>query len=298
MSQSQQTENAMMELPWRSPITVPSWTLSEVGRRTPLEIYFEQLWQRRHFIIAESRAKVAGSSRRNFLGSVWLVLGPLLNGLGFYLIFGFVLNTSRGIENFVGYLIIGVFFFQFTMRSLTQGSKSIQSGQSMIRAFTFPRASLPIAVVVREIMNFVPSFIVMLVIILAFPPLEDLTWRVILVIPSFLLQVCFAQGCAFIVARLCHQIPDFTNVIGVLSRFWLYASGVFFSIDRFVDAPVLAAIMKINPMYSYLQLVRNSVLYGADSPPWMWMMAVGWGLATLIFGFLYFYFGEEKYGRA
>ncbi|WP_286956751.1 ABC transporter permease [Brevibacterium sp. UBA7493] len=269
-----------------------------MGKRTPLEIYFEQLWQRRHFIIAESRAKVAGDGRHNVLGNVWLVLSPLLNGMGYFLIFGYVLNTSNGVENFVGYLIIGVFFFQFTIRSVTQGAQSIRQGQSMIRAFTFPRASLPIAVVVRETMNFIPSFIVMSAIILVFPPVENLTWRVVLIVPCFAMQVCFAQGCAFIVARLCHEIPDLINVIQVAARFWLYASGVFFSIDRFVGVPVLAAIMKINPMYSYLQVVRNSFLYGTDSPMWMWMLVFGWGIAFLIFGFLYFYFGEEKYGRA
>lgn len=283
--------------PWRSPITVPSWTLSEVGKRAPLGTYLGQLWQRRHFILAESRAKVAGGARRNLLGSVWLVLSPLLNGLAFFFIFGFVLNTSRGIENFIGYLVIGVFFFQFTMRSVTQGAKAIQAGQSMIRAFSFPRASMPISVVVRETMNFVPTFVVMLVIILAFPPAENITWRVVLIVPCFIMQICFAQGCAFIVARLCHEIPDFINVIQVTARFWLYASGVFFSIERFVDKPVLAAIMKINPMYSYLQVVRNSLLYGVDSPVWMWMLVFGWGIACLLLGFLYFYFGEEKYGR-
>ncbi|PKY70543.1 phosphate ABC transporter permease [Brevibacterium ravenspurgense] len=283
--------------PWRSPITVPSWTLREVGKRAPLGTYFGQLWQRRHFILAESRAKVAGGARRNVLGSVWLVLSPLLNGLAFFFIFGYVLNTSRGIENFVGYLVIGVFFFQFTMRSVTQGAKAIQAGQSMIRAFSFPRASMPISVVVRETMNFVPTFVVMLVIILAFPPAENITWRVVLIVPCFIMQICFAQGCAFIVARLCHEIPDFINVIQVAARFWLYASGVFFSIERFVDKPVLAAIMKINPMYSYLQVVRNSLLYGVDSPVWMWMLVFGWGIACLLLGFLYFYFGEEKYGR-
>lgn len=291
-------DNAKTELPWRSPITVPSWTLSDVGKRTPLDIYFDQLWQRRHFIIAESRAKVSGGARRNVLGNTWLLLSPLLNGLGYFLIFGYVLKTDRGIENFVGYLVIGVFFFQFTMRSVTTGAQSIRNGQAMIRAFTFPRASLPIAVVVREVMNFVPSFVVMLIIILVLPDKENITWRVVLIVPCFIMQVCFSQGCAFIVARLCHEVPDLNNVIQVAARFWLYASGVFFSIDRFVETSALAAFMKINPMYSYLQVVRNSLLYGVGSPPWMWMLVVGWGIAFLIFGFLYFYWGEEKYGRA
>lgn len=282
----------------RNTVSVPSWALGKVGRRLPLDKYVEQLWRRRHFIMAESRSKIAGTASRNLLGYGWLVLSPLLNGLGFFIIFGVILQTSRGIENFVGFLVIGVFFFQLTMRCVTGGTQAIRSGKSMIRAFAFPRAALPITVVVREVMNFVPTFAVLVIVLFALPPVENITWRVVLVIPAFVCQVLFAQGCAFLLARLGHMLPDISNLVSVLSRFWLYASGVFFSIDRFVDHPTIQLVMKINPMFSYLQIYRNSILYGTDSPVWMWLLAVGWAFAFLIFGFLFFYRGEETYGRA
>lgn len=278
--------------------SVPSWALGKVGRRLPLDKYAEQLWRRRHFIMAESRSKIAGAARRNLLGYAWLVINPLLNGLGFYVIFGIILQTSRGIENFVGFLVIGVFFFQLTMRCVTGGTQAIHSGKSMIRAFSFPRATLPITVVVREVLNFIPTFAALVLVIAALPPTEIITWRVLLVIPAFVCQVLFAQGCAFLLARLGHMLPDINNLVSVLARFWLYGSGVFFSIDMFVDHPTIQLIMKINPMFSFLEIYRNSMLYGISSPSWMWLMAVGWSFAFLIFGFLFFYRGEESYGRA
>lgn len=279
-------------------VSVPSWALGQVGRRMPLDKYVEQLWRRRHFIMAESRSKIAGTARRNFLGYAWLVLNPMLHGLGYFVIFGVILQTSRGIDNFLGFLVIGVFFFQLTMRCVTGGTQAIRTGKTMIRAFAFPRAALPITVVVREMLNFIPTFTVLIVVLAVLPPAENLTWRVVLVLPAFACQALFAQGCAFLLARLGHILPDVSNLVSVLARFWLYASGVFFSIDRFVDHPTIQLIMKINPMYSYLQIYRNSILYGVDSPPWMWLLAVGWSFAFLIFGFLFFYRGEESYGRA
>lgn len=283
---------------WRTAVSVPSWVLGSVGTRPPVEVYLNQLWSRRHFILAESRAKVAGDLRRTVLGQAWLIINPVLNGLAFYVIFGLVLGTSRGIENFVGFLLIGVFFFQLTMRSLTGGAGSIRGGQAMIRAFAFPRAALPISVVVREVLNFLPTMVVLVVLLAVLPPAETVTWRVVLVIPAFALQVVFALGCALTAARICHVIPDMQNLISVLARFWLYGSGVFFSIDRFVEHPAIVTVMQINPMYNFLTIYRNSLLYGADSPMWMWLFAVGWSFAALIGGFFYFYAGEEKYGRA
>ena len=282
----------------RTGVAVPSWALGPVGRRLPLGTYIEQLWKRRHFILAESRSKIAGTANRNLLGYGWLILNPLLNGLGFYVVFGLILQTSRGIENFIGFLVIGVFFFQLTMRCVTGGTQAIRNGRPMIRAFAFPRAALPLTVVVREVLNFAPTFVVLVVVLGVFPPAENITWRVSLVVPAFICQTMFALGCAFILARLGHVLPDISNLVNVLARFWLYASGVFFSIDRFVDQPLVQTVMKINPMYSYLEIYRNSILYGVDSPSSMWLLAVGWAFVFLVFGFLFFYRGEESYGRA
>lgn len=272
--------------------------LVPVGKRTSLRSYLAGLWDRRHFIIAESRAKMSGSTRQNLLGYGWLVLNPLLNALAFYLIFGVVLGTKGGVENFIGYLVVGVFVFQYTSKCMTAGTGAIKAGASMIKAFQFPRAALPISTVLRNLLDFVPSVVVMVLLLIVVPPLEEITWRVVLIVPVLVLQTIFNVGLACFVARLGHIIPDISHLMNILSRFWLYGSGVFFSIDdKLANYPEFLAIMRINPMYSYLELIRNSLLYGVDSPWWMWASGVAWAFGLLIVGFLFFWRGEESYGR-
>lgn len=281
--------------------TIPSVSsegLVPVGRRTSLRSYLVALWNRRHFILAESRAKMSGSTRKNLLGYAWLFLNPILSVMAFWFIFGFILKSDRGIDNFIGYLIIGVFFFQFTGKSMTGGTGAIRGGASMIKGFQFPRAALPISVVVRNFLDFVPSVVVMAILIAVIPPPEVITWRVALIVPVVLLQTIFNVGLACLLARIGHKIPDLTNFMSIVSRFWLYGSGVFFSIEqRLADHPVILAVMQFNPMHAYLTLVRNSLLYGVDSAPWLWFMAIVWAFGLLIVGFLVFWRGEESYGR-
>lgn len=281
--------------------TIPSVSsegLVPVGKRTSLRSYLAALWNRRHFIIAESRAKMSSSTRKNLLGQGWMFLNPLLSVLAFWFIFGFILNSSRGIDNFIGYLVIGVFFFRFSGQSMTGGTGSIRSGASMIKGFQFPRAALPISTVVRNFLDFLPSVVVMVILIAVIPPAEVITWRVLLVVPVIFLQTIFNIGLACFLARLGHKVPDLANFMAIISRFWLYGSGVFFSIeDRLADHPVILAAMQFNPMHAYLTLTRNSLLYGVDSPIWLWFMAVVWGFGLLIVGFLFFWRGEESYGR-
>ena len=278
--------------------SVSSEGLVPVGRRTSLSSYLAALWNRRHFIIAESRAKMSSSTRKNILGYGWLFLNPLLSVLAFWFIFGFILQTSKGIDNFLGFLVIGVFFFGYTGKCMTGGTGAIRSGASMIKGFQFPRAALPISTVVRNFLDFMPTLLVMVIVLAVVPPLEVITWRILLVIPVVILQTVFNVGLACFLARLGHKIPDLTNFMSIVSRFWLYGSGVFFSIeDRLDNHPALLAAMQYNPMHAYLTLVRNSLLYGVDSDPKMWIVGTVWAFGLLIVGFLFFWRGEENYGR-
>nr|WP_246475881.1 ABC transporter permease [Brevibacterium renqingii] len=241
---------------------------------------------------------MSGSTRKNLLGYGWLFLNPLLSVLAFWFIFGFILGSSRGIENFIGYLVIGVFFFQYTGKSMTGGTGAIRAGASMIRGFQFPRAALPVSTVLRNLLDFIPSVAVMAILIAVIPPAEVITWRVVLIIPVIILQTVFNVGLACFLARIGHKIPDLTNFMSIISRFWLYGSGVFFSIDEMLSGrPILLTIMQFNPMHAFLTLTRDSLLYGVDSPTWLWVVGVAWAFGLLIVGFIFFWRGEESYGR-
>ncbi|SDR70559.1 ABC-2 type transporter, partial [Brevibacterium siliguriense] len=106
-----------------------------------------------------------------------------------------------------------------------------------------------------------PTLLVMVIVLAIVPPLEVITWRVFLVIPVIILQTIFNVGLACFLARLGHKIPDLTNFMSIVSRFWLYGSGVFFSIeDRLGNHPALLEAMQYNPMHAYLTLVRFTTL--------------------------------------
>lgn len=272
--------------------------LTRVGARPPLGAYLGQLWNRRHFLWAEARAKVTSGTRESLLGTVWLVLKPVLDGLTYFLIFGLLLQANRGIENFLGYLVIGVFLFSFTTRCVTGGAKSISTGRNLIRAFTFPRASLPISVVLREMLNMVPVLGAMMGILVVLPPAEDFTWRVALVPGVLALQVMFVTGLALLLARCAAVLPDINQLLGFATRLWLYGSAVFFSYDRFIDHPTLLALMEANPMFMVLDMVRDCLLYGVTPELSSWLALGAWAVGTLLVGFFVFYRGEESYGRA
>ncbi|GAB2489151.1 ABC transporter permease [Promicromonospora xylanilytica] len=271
--------------------------LSRVGARPPLGKYIELLWERRHFLWADARAKVTSGTRQSLLGNAWLILNPLINGAVYYLVFGLLMKNARGIDNFVGYLLIGVFLFQFTTQSINGGARSVQAGKNLIRAFTFPRAALPISVMLRNLLSLGPTLLTLAALIYFVPPAEEYTWRIALVAGALALQVMFTTGLTLLVARWAAALPDVTNLIGMVMRIWLYASAVFFSFDRLVDDPDLLVWLEANPMFIVLDIVRDCVLYATTPDPMRWVVLGAWAVGTLVIGFVTFWRAEESYGR-
>jgi teichoic acid transport system permease protein len=271
--------------------------LSKVGQRPDILDYLVQLWDRRSFIFFDARARVQSGNDKTKLGAAWLVLTPFLTGVSFYLIFGVLLGTSKGIDNFIGYLLIGVFTFQMTTRSVLDGAKSLTSNTSMIRAFQFPRAALPIALNVRELLSNIPVTIVMLLFVILTAPAEQITWRWLLIVPAILLQFLFNLGLGMLLAPVILKVPDLSMLLSFFVRFWMYASAVFFAETRFDAYPFMRTIMDFNPAFQVIKIIRDSVLYDT-TPSWRsWAVLGIWALGTVAAGLFVFWRGEESYGR-
>jgi teichoic acid transport system permease protein len=271
--------------------------LRVVGQRPPFGQYLAEVWRRRAFIWGLATAQLRAGNGRDKLGNLWLVLTPVLNGAVYYLIFGVLLNTSHGIPNFVGYLIVGVFLFTYTSRSVTVGARAIAGNRKLVQTLAFPRAVLPLSEVVQQVISLGASLVAMMAFVLVAPPLEHLTWHWLLIIPALVLQTLFNAGLVLLFARLVAGMSDVGNMLQFGLRGWLYMSGVFYAPTRFDHHPLLHTIFELNPAYAYLALVRDLMLYNRMPPGHIWAVAGGWAVATAAVGMYLFWRAEEKYAR-
>lgn len=279
------------------PLSVDMRKLSRVGARPSFLDYLVRLWDFRQFIFYDARARVQSGTSKDRLGSAWLFLNPVFNGLTYYLVFGILLQTSRGIENFLGYLVIGIFLYQFSSGAVMTGARSIRNGKAVVQAFNFPRASLPLAANIRELLSAVPLVLGMLLLVVVFPPAETMSWMWLLVVPAVLLQGLFNLGLSLILARVIARVHDVSHLLPFALRAWMYASAVFYSYDRFITDPVLLKVMTFNPLFNVIDIVRSCVLYN-QIPAWdSWASLACVALTALLIGFLIFWQGEESYGR-
>ncbi len=274
--------------------------LTKSSLRPPLGAYLRELWSRRKFIVSYGRARTYAMYAGARLGSVWQVLTPLLNAAVYYLAFGVLLGTRNGIDNYVAFLLSGVFVFTYTQRCMTEGSRSLALNLSLIRTLHFPRATLPLAYVLNELNQMLVSMGMLLVLV---GVTEGVTWRWLLVVPALLLQTMFNVGMTLIFARIGTFISDVSQLLPFVTRTWLYVSGVFFSLPAKLteaNAPDwVIELLALNPISAYIDIVRRSLLdeHEAHELPYAWPVAVGWSVVLLVGGLVYFWRAEDRYGR-
>lgn len=271
--------------------------LNQIGAKPGLLDYIKALWNRRHFIREESQAKAFGSIKNTKLGKIWLILEPFLNAAVYYLIFSVLLNFSRGMDNFVAYLVIGVTFFQFLSKQLSGAAGIMSSGKTLIKAFSFPRASLVFSFTLRSIIDFIPTMVATLIFIAVMPPHAFPTWTWLLFPIAFLLAIPFGAGISLITATLTTLFTDLKFIWPLFTRFWFYGSGIFWSVDMFADKPLAQDIMMANPGWVFLELCRETLAYGVVPPLGMWLYFAAWAFGTFFFGFLLFWSQEERFGH-
>ncbi|GAB3495033.1 ABC transporter permease [Nocardiopsis coralliicola] len=268
------------------------------GARPGLLRYLADVWRHRYFIDAFARARAAAKYSRTNLGRLWEVGTPLLNAAVYYLIFGLLLQTDRGVDDFIPFLVTGVFVFTFTQATVLAGVRAMTGNTGLIRALHFPRAALPIAMAVVQMRQMLVTMSVLLVIVVLAGQVPQWSW--LLAVPALLLQSLFNIGLALVFARLGAKITDLAQLMPFVLRTWLYASGVMYSISVMAahapDAVRLA--LELQPAAVYINLVRAALIDSfTDLPPFAWGVAAGWALLLCVGGFIYFWRAEESYGR-
>lgn len=264
----------------------------ELGKVPRLGDYLRDIWSRREFAIIVPYHDLRVQKINTVVGQFWHFLNPAFTFLVYYIIFGLILGVDRGIDNYVGFLVIGVLLFTMMTRVMTDGLKAIENNAGLIRSVEFPRALLPITSVIGQMMAFVPALVVLFGAL--FLTGERPTWRWFLVLPGMLFIFLINLGVAWLMARAGFAVRDLGQVIQHIIRLLFYASGVLFLPDQFIDSELGVRLFAINPLYDVLTYMRWALM-GLEMRPEVVVMLIFYSITLPVIGLIVFMRAEHKY---
>jgi len=281
--------------------------LPESGVRPPLGVYIRKVWERRYFIWELARARSFARNQGSYLGQAWNILNPVLSSAVFVIVFGFILQSNRGVSNFAAFITSGALAYDFFTNSVTSSLTSLQSDIQLIRSHNFPRAVVPLAAAFAEIVSFGPVLVAMLLIsfltgLLPQPMFGFVppTWKWLLLPVAAAIMSVFNAGCALIFARIGARLPDLRNLIPFFLNLGRFLSGVMFSLAAFTSATSWRGIVaRFQPVALLLDLFRQALGNEPAYPlrPLFWLLAAAWAVLIFVIGFVFFWGAEETYGR-
>lgn len=222
--------------------------------------YVSGLWRRREFAFFLIQGNLTARNASTTLGLMWWILHPLLAAAIFFIVFGLILGGRRSQPEFLSYLVVGVFAFQFTTASMNGGSNLVSRNAKLLVNVRFPRLILPIAATGEALVGFVTSLSAVLVITLVagIVPNE----LMLMLIPTLVIHTVFCLGLASLTARWVVPFRDIGNLIPHITRFWFYLTPIIWGLDRLETIPSWAkTLVQLNPMYSIVQLYRVAFIH-------------------------------------
>jgi teichoic acid transport system permease protein len=267
--------------------------LQVLGTRIPLSIYLSELWDRRHFAYALAENDMRAKHMNSFLGQLWHLLNPAMMIGVYFLIFGVILSARDGVDNYVTFLVAGLMVFRFSQNTIVGGCRCIPQNLGLIRSIQFPRALVPISVLLENLMALVPALGLIVVVAL----IDGVTFgpRILMLPVVIALGSMFSLGIGMFGARLGSVVSDLQQVLPHFFRIMLYMSGVLFSVRDSLENELLWKLFAINPFFDLVSLGRWTIT-GHAVDRYVVIGLVAWAFLGLILGGAYFRRAEHRYG--
>ncbi len=240
--------------------------------------------------------------KNSILGFAWSFLNPLLMMLAFTLVFT-VLQPS-GIRNFPVFFLCGLLPWQFFTNAVTASTGSIVGNAHLIKKVYFPRAVLPLSVVLANLVFFFFTLPLLFIILLTFG--IKLTMWVLLLPLIILIQSVFITGLGLILCTMNVFYRDTEPIVGLLTLVWFFLTPIFYTPDSIphryalwgLNLDIWRLIHIFNPMASLVAAYR-AILHQGVAPPFGFMLYASIIALLLLIGGIFIFhrysrfFGEE-----
>ena len=232
--------------------------------------------------------------RRSILGVVWSVLNPLLMMIIMSFVFQYFLRSN--LEHYSLYLIVGNITFALMNDATNGGLRSIIDASSLLKKVKVDRWVFPVQKVFSAAVNFAFSLIAVAIVMVfdGVMPTIHVLWFVV----GLALVMLFSIGIGLFIGALAVFFRDMIHLWSVVLTAWTYLTPIFWDLSLLTNsnAPrIVVWIVKANPMYNYLEIMRSAFVYQNNPSVTVLALAAIWAVIALVIGIAVFKKTEHKF---
>ncbi len=233
-------------------------------------------------VVRELKARYRGS----FLGFLWTFLNPLLLLAVYALVFHFYLRIR--VENYTGFMFVGLLPWIWFSSSLMEGTTAITTGGSLVTKVLFPSQILPAVKVLANLSNYLLSLPILFLFlgIMGIYPGWPLLW-----LPLILaLHLLFTIGLVLILSTANVFFRDVQHILSNFLTLWFFLTPILYPLSRV--PPDFHKWVLVNPMAQIISAYHDLFFYRRH-PDWG-LLAVFFALSLFLLGMGTFCFERYK----
>lgn len=222
--------------------------------------------------------------KQTAIGAAWAICQPLLTMMIFAVIFGRFAKIPSDNVPYPIFAFAGLLPWTYFSQSIARSGMSLVSDANLIRKIYFPRLIIPAAAVVAPLVDFILSFLILLVMMAWYRVTPG--WATA-TLPLFMcLAVAAACGVSLWLSALNVRYRDVGHAIPFLVQFWMYASPIVYPVSLIPER--WRTLYSLNPMVGVVEGFR----WGLLSKPNPDFQAIGVGcvvtVIVLVSGLVFF----------
>src|ERR1017187_10028855 len=222
-----------------------------------------ELYQHKTLIYQLTKRDIISRYRGSYLGVFWSLLRPLCMLCVFGVMFGYIFPSKLGrfpSESKIDFaltLFCGLMVFDMIGECLARAPTLVLVSANYVTKVVFPLEILPVADVGAAFCHLLISLIPLLIGVVIVHGSLPLTVVYLPLILVPLILLCL--GVTWFFSSLGVFFRDINSLVPVLMTILMYASAIFYSIDKV--PPLLQPVVHLNPLAILIHLWRNAIMW-------------------------------------
>lgn len=272
------------------------WDLIIRPKRSWWNLRLGELWRYRDLILLFVWRDFVAVYKQTILGPLWYVIQPILTTSVFTVIFGNIAKLpTDGLPPFLFYLAGNTVWGYFST-CLVNTSNTFTSNAGIFGKVYFPRLSVPISVVISNLLSFgirVGLFLAFLAyFLLAGSAVQPNLWLLLLPV-LILIMAGLGLGLGIIVSSLTTKYRDLQQLMGFGVQLLMYATPVIYPLSSVYG--IWRWLLLANPMTGVIEIFRLGFLGSSALEPLYLLYSAGFAVVVLLVGMLIFHHVETTF---
>ena len=232
------------------------------------------IWKYRCFLMSLVLMDLRTRYRRSILGIGWSLMNPIMMTAVFCVVFGAWFNKTDW-RSYGPYFLAGLTLFDVIKTSALSGCQTFFRNEGYIRQCPLPLAIYTLRTVLGAAIHFVIALAVCLLAVLVLIPSQALSVlsSIYILMPALIMLFIFCWSVSLLTSYITIYFQDAQQLLEVIFQVLFFLTPIMFPIQMMVDRG-LVILLQINPVVTFLELIREPLLSGRIPPIWCYTKAM------------------------